>query len=210
MATPHFPLLAECRRPMQKRYVHRNLFIWSPNYYDIHINRFWNLTPKRSPKFQKNNFFFTMCSLNKKIIYVSNKFVAENTWAQYSPTYLDFVNTLKESDKNLKKANIHYYCLLFLDTKKPSCMENKTWLSKWGNIDFNELFGVSLLGRETFRMHRGSNKNILKHDLILSLDIMEYCIETIHTTLPWRFSSITINTTFFQELIITLAMKQQF
>ena len=119
MATPHFPLLAECRRPMQKRYVHRNLFIWSPNYYDIHINRFWNLTPKRSPKFQKNNFFFTMCSLNKKIIYVSNKFVAENTWAQYSPTYLDFVNTLKESDKNLKKANIHYYCLLFLDTKNP-------------------------------------------------------------------------------------------
>ena len=143
--------------------------------------------------------YFSLCARwIKKSFMCLIKFVAENTWAQYSPTYLDFVNTLKESDKNLKKANIQYYCLLFLDAKNPPPWKIKhDWLSKWGNIDFNELSGVSLLGRETLRMHRGSNKNTLKHDLILSLDIMEYCIETIHTTLPWRFSSITINTTAF-------------
>ena len=112
--------------------------------------------------------------------------------------------------QKLKESEYPLLLLVIFGHKKPSSMENKTWLSKWGNIDFNELFGVSLLGRETLRMHRGSNKNILKHDLILSLDIMEYCIETIHTSLPWRFFDKNKYYCFFQELITTLEMKQQF
>ena len=121
--------------------------------------------------------------------------------------------TLSIPKKNLtktlrKRISTIIACYFWTQKNPPPWKIKHDWLSKWGSIDFNELFRVSLLGRETLRMHRGSNKNILKHDLIFSLDIMEYCIETIHTSLPWSVSTIRINTTaFFQELITTLAMK---